>query len=104
MATLGSGTGRERGDEGVGVDGGGETVTVVGVVVCEKMAASCFRAVSCSWPTGAKGAAGVGCLRAATRSKAACRVASAEEVRGMRHEWGKNSTVLEIRSAAVEVM
>jgi hypothetical protein len=81
------------------------TLGDAGVVETElaKMLASCSSAYCCRSPKAANGAAGAGFCRAWMRLLAAFVAASAEEVRGMLLVAGKNSTISEMPSAAVEV-
>eukprot|EP00980_Cylindrotheca_fusiformis_P000017 scaffold5_cov98-Cylindrotheca_fusiformis.AAC.4 len=62
--------------------------------VRSKMAANWVRASVSGWPSGAKGVAGCGCWRAWISSRAARRVASAEERRGIGTRWGWKLTAV----------
>ncbi len=114
LATLGGAAVVVRGGAGGDSTLGGSGEVVPGGVGVEgtlgaaaravewlKMSAKVWMAASWDWPSVAKGAAGAGCCRACTRSNAAFVAASADEVLGMAHWCGKNSTVLAMRSARV---
>ena len=69
-----------------------------------KIVESWQMARSWSWTSVAKGAAGDGLARASIKSRAAIWVSSTEDVWGMAQLWGKHSTVLAIRLAAMDSM
>jgi hypothetical protein len=105
LGTLGGDTVRSGtlgGETVVGVTLGGEVEIAGGLFVWDwKMSASFRMACSCSWPSVAKGAAGEGLARASRRARAASVAASEEDVFGTGQSWGKDSTVLAMRSARV---
>ena len=67
-----------------------------------KTVASWRMARSWSWPSVAKGAASNRLTRASIKSRAARAVSLAEDLWGMAHLWGGESTVLAMCSAAVD--
>ena len=69
-----------------------------------KIVASWRMARSWSWPSVAKGAAGENLNRASIKLRAASWALSTEDVWGMAQLWVKKSTVLAMRSAAVDGM
>ena len=72
-----------------------------GLHVAVKMWDNWAMAASWALPMCANGLAGAGFARALARACAAVVAASAEEVHGTGHSWGKNSTVFAMRSALV---
>ena len=101
-----AGTGDALGEGGAASGAGtlgGVTVSTGGEVAAAKIVARSSSAWSWDWPKVAKGAAGDGCLSALIRDWAERSATSAEEVLGMAQLWGKNWTVLAIRSEAVFV-
>ena len=81
----------------------GSTLGGGGVVEVRKMVASCCSAASRSSPSLAKGAAGAGLRRASIKSRADLAIVLVEDRRGIGQCSGKNSTVPQVRSAAVLV-